>query len=85
MLELSPISLSAHTLALEVTLVVAAPLLSLTLLSAAMVRIKRMFCAHFNLRTFHFLGNKIEKIKLFDKHSSSSHSVSGEAFNFYFW
>ena len=59
MLEMSPISLSAHTVALEVTFVVAAPLLNLTLLSAAMVRIKRMFCVHFNLRTFHFLGNKI--------------------------
>ena len=58
-LDQSPISLSAHTLALEVTLVIAAPLLYLTLLSAVMVRIKRMFCVHFNLRNFHFLEYKI--------------------------
>ena len=84
MLDQSPISLNAHTVALEDTVVVLAPLLSLILLSAAMVRIKRMFCAHFNLKTFIFLEIKLKKIKLFDKHSSSSHSVSGEAFNFYF-
>ena len=59
MLDQSPISLSAHTLALEVTLVVAATLLYLTSLSAVTVRIKRMFCVHFNLRNFHFLEYKI--------------------------
>ena len=59
MLELSPISSSAHTVALEDTFVVAATLMYLTSLSAVMVRIKAMFCVHFYLRNFHFLEYKI--------------------------
>ena len=59
MLDQSPISLSAHTLALEVTFVIAAPLLNLTSLSAVMVKIKKKVCVHFYLRNFHFLEYKI--------------------------
>ena len=59
MLDQNPISLSAHTLALEVTFVIAATLLYLTSLSAVMVRIKRRICVHFYLRNFYFLEYKI--------------------------